>query len=1025
MLSSPAGDVPETSAVAGPPSSPSPSPGIPLALRTRRIAARRLFAYFASASSTAPSIAAASVPAVSATHRSSGSASVSAARATVAAISAAASSTSSARVTSTRGTRSASVFASSSPYRAHTASNGASAAPNASAASDTPETSAVALAAREKPSPAASYADAKKIQSVRRHPRAKLAPRAFTQSSPRRGHEFARLFRECGGGPHRLALETSRDGGRVVWKPLRESRRLRGGGRIRVRARGYGRRVVEGVPLTQERGHHAGLGVRGHEGGDAPGDFEDVSHLLGANGVVSGERGDELGSSERLDAALELLEFLRGVLELGDAAHNLETATHGGQDVGHVSNVAGGEDVVDAGDEFGESGGVSERLPGALHATLHLVDGREEANGLTGGALGVVETAKDALDAGLKAFGVVLDAIDLGDRAGDALQAREGLLLERQGDVLSEELKLHLNLGEVPVRVLGVRTSGKCGDDWRGGQEVTAEGTRVARDRRGGKRHGWQRKTISTRRAYPVHAVFTHALTSNPGSEKSASEMDISTSLRRASRRASARVALSPVKLEFHLREIRRVWGLSQAGLRRYQIKQQRGRAAKRRTRHCSPRARCPASRAFRARSLRRVGARDVARAGIVTRAFPPARASFRSPRASWTSSSSSAPGDASTRGVFAFAPRRASRARASSSDVSSVGDPTAVAGDADAVSSPSAGSAPDVDSLVRDVLLTIADTDSGRDITDAQRDATDANITALERIGAAQRPVALENPLIFGDYDVSYVSTGKKQIGNPAGGRFRGGLGAALFRTQGLEQNLYEPNVVVNRVAFLVLGLIPGEVVLNGTFVPLTAELVDENAAVVDEETKNRRAGDASRVTANELSGKGVDDGMTVRAFFDPPEITLGGLPTFRVGPKSSVVLSTTYLDDRVRLGKEAGVRSSSSLERRRNRRSAIVGDGAWAVSGSPSCYRARWRCWRLPFGDSARAARPAELTLATAAAVAVSLAMALVMRQGGIVAEDADYDDKYEAAAEKARAAAGEKARAAAAKGGEGTLG
>ena len=64
-------------------------------------------------------------------------------------------------------------------------------------------------------------------------------------------------------------------------------------------------------------------------------------------------------------------------------------------------------------------------------------------------------------------------------------------------------------------------------------------------------------------------------------------------------------------------------------------------------------------------------------------------------------------------------------------------------------------------------------------------------------------------------------------------------------------------------------------------------------------------------------------------------------------------------------------------------------------------------------------------ELTLATAAAVAVSLAMALVMRQGGIVAEDADYDDKYEAAAEKARAAAGEKARAAAAKGGEGTLG
>ena len=31
----------------------------------------------------------------------------------------------------------------------------------------------------------------------------------------------------------------------------------------------------------------------------------------------------------------------------------------------------------------------------------------------------------------------------------------------------------------------------------------------------------------------------------------------------------------------------------------------------------------------------------------------------------------------------------------------------------------------------------------------------------------------------------------------------------------------------------------------------------------------------------------------MTVRAYFDPPKITLGGLPAFSVGPKSSVVLS------------------------------------------------------------------------------------------------------------------------------------
>ena len=65
---------------------------------------------------------------------------------------------------------------------------------------------------------------------------------------------------------------------------------------------------------------------------------------------------------------------------------------------------------------------------------------------------------------------------------------------------------------------------------------------------------------------------------------------------------------------------------------------------------------------------------------------------------------------------------------------------------------------------------------------------------------------------LILGDFDVAYVSTGKKQIGNPAGGGYRSGLGAFLFRTIGLEQCLYEPNVVVNRVAFLIFGLIPGE---------------------------------------------------------------------------------------------------------------------------------------------------------------------------------------------------------------------
>ena len=37
-------------------------------------------------------------------------------------------------------------------------------------------------------------------------------------------------------------------------------------------------------------------------------------------------------------------------------------------------------------------------------------------------------------------------------------------------------------------------------------------------------------------------------------------------------------------------------------------------------------------------------------------------------------------------------------------------------------------------------------------------------------------------------------------------------------------------------------------------------------------------------------------------------------------------------------------------------------------------------------------------ELSVATAVAVVVSFAMALVMRQGGIIAEDADYEEPYD---------------------------
>jgi len=65
------------------------------------------------------------------------------------------------------------------------------------------------------------------------------------------------------------------------------------------------------------------------------------------------------------------------------------------------------------------------------------------------------------------------------------------------------------------------------------------------------------------------------------------------------------------------------------------------------------------------------------------------------------------------------------------------------------------------------------------------------------------------------------------------------------LFRTTKLEQNLYEPNVVVNKVAFRFLSVLPGMVTLKGTLSP-------------------------------EPEGQGT----WVRASFEKPKLSLLGLP-------------------------------------------------------------------------------------------------------------------------------------------------
>lgn len=118
-------------------------------------------------------------------------------------------------------------------------------------------------------------------------------------------------------------------------------------------------------------------------------------------------------------------------------------------------------------------------------------------------------------------------------------------------------------------------------------------------------------------------------------------------------------------------------------------------------------------------------------------------------------------------------------------------------------------------------------------------------------------------------------MSQGNAQGSPPAGGRFRTGVGKILFRTTHLCQSVLQPDVVTNKVEAKLFGFLPVAVGLRGALVA-----IPENP-------------------------DGPNNLDTVKVFFEPPELTLPGGINTRFGPPSSVVLTTTYVDERVRLGR------------------------------------------------------------------------------------------------------------------------
>lgn len=166
---------------------------------------------------------------------------------------------------------------------------------------------------------------------------------------------------------------------------------------------------------------------------------------------------------------------------------------------------------------------------------------------------------------------------------------------------------------------------------------------------------------------------------------------------------------------------------------------------------------------------------------------------------------------------------------------------------------------------LVDELLAKVRGTDSGMAASSSTRQEADAIIRQLMEIGKSQNP--MQDPRLFSKYRVAYTSSGDKSP--PAGGLFRSRVGRLLFVTRGLFQHVFKPDTVVNLVCFRVLGILKGCVALRGKLKPIEDERLGPNG---------------------------------IKVIFERPRLCLGSF-VFQFGPRSTVRLATTYVDDRVRL--------------------------------------------------------------------------------------------------------------------------
>jgi hypothetical protein len=165
----------------------------------------------------------------------------------------------------------------------------------------------------------------------------------------------------------------------------------------------------------------------------------------------------------------------------------------------------------------------------------------------------------------------------------------------------------------------------------------------------------------------------------------------------------------------------------------------------------------------------------------------------------------------------------------------------------------------------------------------------------------------------LVGYYNVSYTLTSRAKD-NPVGGKWTrsSGLAQKLLQTRRTLQHILPLNITglvqdplavaeaVNVIIFDALfGLVQLTVILRGDAVPVPVpSATTENVVVVPSSGGSGKKGFKPMLPLSNLA---------VRAYFDPPRIVFGKSGRFinlAVGPTSSVVLDTTYNDDRLRIG-------------------------------------------------------------------------------------------------------------------------